>query len=231
MSTWTCAVSDLRNLLNDGTQDRPFYRKKVFGNIDGTNTSFKTFEFRRLTDFTDDDSSASPLGVFLNGVRIAPTAITFDDPVTGDFTLQTAPPPVSGSQGNVLTASYYVQFFFDSELETFLTNASQSFLQLGPDYTLTPPELRESALQFACSDALLKLSMRWTQRMADSFLLEDMPKKEAIANAEVFSNLAKVFKASATQMRNDSYATRAGKALAPNFKSNFGVVSNVVPRR
>jgi len=225
--SWTTSVADLRTLLNDNAQDRYAYRKKVFGNINGTNKTFKTFEFRRVTDFTDAVLSAAPLGVYINGVRVDPANISIDDITTGEFTIGAA--QAAPTVGQVVQATYYTQQFLDSELVSFITRATQS-LQLGNDPTQVDPALRDAVLYYAAAEGMKKLTMRWTQRASDAFLLEDAPKKEALGVAETYTKMADTYYADALKRRDDFY-TRAGQALAPNFRSNWGAVGAVTPRR
>ena len=111
---WTTALQDLRNHLSDGATDRYHFRKRCFGEIDGTNTRFKTFEFRRVTDFTQEE------GVYINGVLQPASGVSSDSLIPGEFILQTAP-----SDGSIVEASYYTQWFLDSELEDFLKQSSR----------------------------------------------------------------------------------------------------------
>lgn len=225
--SWTTSLADLRELLNDGDDDRYVYRKKVFGQQNGTNKTFKTFEFRRVTNFTDATLSAAPLGVYINGVRLDPTKIVSDDIKTGEFTLatsQTAP-----AVTDQVRATYYTEQFLDAELNTFITRATQS-LQLGNDPTNVDPALRDAVLYYAASEGMKKIAMRWTQRASDAFLLEDAPKKEALGVAETYAKLSSDYYKEAFKRRDDFY-TRAGQALAPNFQTSWGAVGAVTPRR
>ena len=222
---WTTALSDLRNLLSDNVTDRYCYRKKVFGQINGVNLSFKTFEFRRVTNFT---SAVTPLGVYISGVRVLDTNVTIDDVASGEFTLAASVVPVDGQ---IVQATYYTQQFLDSELTSFLTNACQSFLQLGSDFTQIDPALIEAALHYAAGNGLKKLSMRWSQRASDAFLLEDVPKKEAIGLADTISKLGMDYIKLATSLRDSAYTNRGGQSLGVNFVSNWGAVRAGTPRR
>jgi len=224
MGTWATAVTELQELLNDQGNDRYCYRKKVFGNIDGTNTSFKTFEFRRVTNFTDSVLSAAPLGIYSNGVRLSPSAVASDDLASGEFTLNVAP-----AKGTALVATYYYQWFELSELQSFLTSASR-WLQNGDDYTTIPSGLNQGALYYAAQMALLKMAMRWATRASNSFLLDDQPKQEALALAKTYSEQAAGFEKSAEKYRDDYY-TKSGQSLAAFSTSNWGSVSAVTPRR
>lgn len=56
--SWTTAASDLRTSLSDNSKDKHCYRKSVFGELNGTNTRFKTLEFRRINNFAETDTLA-----------------------------------------------------------------------------------------------------------------------------------------------------------------------------
>lgn len=224
---WTTSLSDLRSLLSDNSDDRYAYRKKLFGQQNGTNKTFKTFEFRRVTNFMDAISSAAPLGVYIDGVRISPTNISTDDVHTGEFTFgagQTAP-----TVNQQVRATYYSQQFLDAELTTFITRSVQS-LQAGNTPDNVPPGLRDAVLCYAASEGMKKLAMRWTQRASDAFLLEDAPKKEALGVAETYAKMADDYYKDAIRKRDDYYK-RAGQDLAPNYANNWGQVGAVTPRR
>src|SRR5215210_7822064 len=108
--SWTTAAVDLRTLLSDGAQDRNAYRKKCFGDVNGVNTSFRTVEFRRVTDFTSQSGSAAPLGIYVGGVRVVYTGVASDDTSSGEFVLSIPPTP-----GQDVEASYYYRWFLDTE--------------------------------------------------------------------------------------------------------------------
>ena len=222
---WTTAIDDLRKLLFDDTNGKYFYRKVLIGEVNGSNLSFKSFEPRRLTDFTN---AVGPLGVYVSGTIQPISNIASDDLITGEFKFAAGHAP---TEGNVVEGTYYMQQFTDAELTSFLTNSCKSFLQLGDDFTMIPDPLQMAALNYTVSQCLLMLAMRWSSRASDTFLLEDAPKKESQGVAKSFSDLAQVFMKTATAMRNDSYSTRAGQTLQPNFRSNPGRVPAVTPRR
>jgi hypothetical protein len=224
MGTWTTAVSDLQTLLNDQPDDRYCYRKRVFGDINGTNVNFKTFEFRRQTNFASAGSAIPPLGVYLNGTILATSAVASDDVTSGEFVLNAAP-----TDGQVLEATYYYQWFLVTELQAMLVNASR-WLQNGEDYTTIPDGLNQGALYFAGKLAMEKMALKYSTRASNTFLLEDQPKKDALSVAETYSKQAADFMKSAVDFRDDYY-TRSGQSLAAFSTSSFGMVSGVTPRR
>ena len=228
--SWTTSLSDLRTLLNDNSEDCLRSKKKCFGTVNGSNLSFKTFEFRRVTNFTDAVSSAAPLGVFITSggitTRVDPSNISADYPDTGDFTLNVAVVPTSGM---VVQASYYAQLFLDSELTSIIQRSTQS-LQLGTDPTQVDPALWDAVLNYSAAECLKKLSMKYTMAASSTYLLEDAPKKEMLEVASTFQSLGKTYTADAFKIR-DAFYTRAGQTLAPNFVANYGRVSAVTPKR
>jgi hypothetical protein len=222
MGSWTTAITELRTLLSDKPDDRYCYRKKLFGTIDGVNKTFKSFEFRRSTNFT---TATAPMGVFLGGVQLTLLQIASDDPTSGELTLVTAPTDT----GVNITATYYYEWFTDIELGEFLTGASR-WLQLGDDYTNVTGGLIQAALYFAAKDALRKMAMRWATRASNTFLLEDSPKKEALETAAMYGNMSEAYEKSADKYRDDYYK-KSGQSLSAFSVSNWGAVSGVTPRR
>ena len=223
MGNWTTAVQELRTQLNDGGADRYCYRKRCFGDVNGANQSFKTYEFRRTTGF-NTNTTVAPEGVYVSGALLAYTAVSSDDLPSGEFILVTAP-----TDGQVVEATYFYQWFEDAELETFLTGASR-WLQIGDDFTNVSGGLTQAALDYASMLALRKMAMRWAMRASSSFLLEDAPKKQAAADAVSYSNMAGAFEKSAKTYRDDFYY-KSGQPLSVQFASNWGQVSAVTPRQ
>lgn len=219
--SWTTAVSDLRALLHDGAKDRYRYRKRCFGAANGTNVSFKTMEYRRINDFT---AAVAPLGVYLNDILQAPSAIASDSTETGEFTL-TAPAP-----GNTeVTATYYIQYFNDAELTEFLTNAAK-WMAVGSDFTLLPDGLQMAALKYGAYQAYQKLAMRFVETQSDAFRLEDTPKDKQISMVDNMRGLSKDFLKQATESRDDYYS-RSGKENQPSWGFQRGRVRDPQPKR
>lgn len=201
--SWATSTTDLRTLLSDGATDRHRFRKRVFGECNGTNTKFKTFEFRRVTDFT---TATAPFGVYKNGVLVS---VASDFPDSGDFVLTTAP-----VDGDVIEASYYVQWFKDAELNSFLGEAS-GWLGLGVAAVANIPDgLIPAALKYAASQAYLKMAMRWREHKSEEFRLEDAPDPKRPTMTDEFIKMAEAFKKEARQLRDDFY-TRQGQSLSP----------------
>lgn len=223
--SWTTAEADLRLLLNDGPTDKIRAFKRVFGDVNGVNVRFKTYEFRRVTDFsTEPDSSA--LGVYVNGVKIPAADIASDDLATGFFSLEASAVP---SASSVVEASYYMQYFIDSEIESFLRLAS-NWLGLADGFASIPQNLRPAALQYATGEGYQKLAMRFSEHSSETYRLEDMPDDRRMAIIAEYKNSAAQAKDQATRLRNDAY-TRQGQSLAPLFGTFSPAFKDVAPRR
>lgn len=214
--TWSTAVTDLRNFLSDGPTDRLRWRKRVLGDIDGTNKRFKTFEFRRVTTFV---GITAPLGVYVDGTKVN---VTVDDLPSGEFTIS-AP-----AAGTVVEATYYMQWFIDSELQDFLIHSSNWLLSTD-DFTQIPPGLVPAAENYAAFEAYMKMALRWTERLSETYRLEDAPDKDRITIVQYFKELADSRRETALKLR-DEYYTRQGMALQPLFRSIPGRVGPVTPR-
>lgn len=219
--TWTSPEIDLRTLLSDGPTDKHRYRKRVFGEINGTNTSFKTFEFRRVTNFA---AATTPLGVWINGILQPPANISSDSVSTGDFYLVTAP-----ADGSLVEASYYIQWFNDSEIDNFLRLAS-NWLNLGDDFTQLGQGLRPAALKYAAAEAYQKLSLRWAEHLSETYLLNDAPEEKRMAIVDAYRKQGLDMRKEAETVRDDFYS-RSGQQKQPLFSSSFGRVKDVVPPR
>lgn len=218
--TWADPSTDLRTLLSDGPEDKLRYRKKVFGEVDGNNVAFKTFEFRRTTDFSSVDS---PLGVWVDGVLGA--AVVSDNPSTGDFFLKDAP-----TTRQKVEASYYIQWFTDAEIGNFLRLAS-NWLSLGDLYANISEGLRPASLKYAAAEAYQKLALRWADPMSQVFLLNDAPaNSKAASPIDQYSKLSKFLREDAEKVRNDFYS-RSGQQFQPLFGTSVGNAKNPEPVR
>lgn len=217
--TWLEPIEDLQKFLSDQETDKLRYRKRVLGFQNGINTIFKTFEFRRVTDFTIATGNM-PEGVYVDGVK---AAIISDNNYIGEFELQTAP---SGNQE--LVATYYIQWFTESELQLFLKDASNS-LSLSDSYDQIPGGLRLSALNFASSSAYQKLSLRWSDTMGDVYRLQDAPNDDE-SPLEKYSKMAAEFRDIGIKLRDDYYK-RQGRPNSPLHGTLAGRISAVTPNK
>lgn len=218
--SWTTAIDDLRTLLSDGPTDKHRYRKKVFGRQDGINLTFKTFEFRRITNFVS--GSTGGLGVFKNGVL---QSATLDTPQVGEFTLTSAP-----ANTDLLEASYYTQWFLDSELTSFLADASSWVGVTDSDYTSVSNGLRPCVLDYAASRAYQKLSLRYAENISEMYRVEDAmdPKRMEIVNSYRQASLDALKSA---ESKRKSFYSRQDQFEAPLFATSVGRVKDVPPRR
>jgi hypothetical protein len=207
----------VRTHLSDGPTDKLSYRKRGIGIINGTNLRFKTFEYRRITDLS---TATAPLGVFVNG---SPVSVSSDDVVSGEFVLAVAP-----IDGDVVEASYYSQWFVDTEFNTFLKNAAQ-WSSLGEDFTTTPPGLQPALLDFCGHLAYRKLSLFWARAISETFMFQEAPQKDRFQVVDSYTKLAADFEKRATSLRNDYYS-RQGQSLQPLFISHQGNARDVPPR-
>jgi hypothetical protein len=219
--SWTTATDDLRTQLSDGAEDKFRYRKQVFGKVDGVNTLFKTFEFRRVTDFT---APTDRLGVYVNGVQQSGAALAADILETGEFEFVTAP-----TNGQRVEATYYLQWFTDAELDTFL-RLSCNWLAKGDDYSQIEQGLRPAAIAYAQGIAYEKLALRWSEKLSETYLLQDQIDKDRFALAEMYQKWGADFKKQADKIRRDFYS-RAGQQEQPSWGSIFGGVADPVPKR
>lgn len=222
---YTTSIADLRTLINDGPQDKLVHRKRVFGIIDGTNTVFKTFETRRLTNLVE---AKAPFGVYVGPTQAGTFApVTSDNPSMGEFVLTTAP---TFTANTVVEATFYYQWFLDSELEAFLKTAAQ-WLSNANDITTTPDGLQPAAIHHAAHTAYKKMSTRATIRQSDIYMLQDKPGDgNSKGPVEQYLALADQFFKDATEMRDDYYQ-RNGQPLSPLFGSISGRVRSVTPIR
>jgi hypothetical protein len=216
--SWTTAITEFRTNLSDGATDKLRYRKRVFDQANGVNTRFKTFEFRRITDFT---SAVAPLGVYVNGVA---ATVTTDFPEVGEFVLTSAP-----ANGDTIEASYYIQWFQDSELTVFLNLASQ-WLGLGSDHLTMVDGLRPAAMQYAMAGAYQKLALRFAEHISEMYRLEDAKDPKLNAVIDGYRKAAEVCRKEADDLKKNFY-TRQGQSLQPYFSNISGVVSDPVPKR
>jgi hypothetical protein len=221
--SWPTAVLDLRTKLSDGTQDRLRAFKRVLGDVNGTNTIFKTFEYRRITDFT---SSVGFMGVYKSGVKISNADVVTDDVNTGYFQLAASAAPLGT---DVVEATYYVQYFLDSELEGFLRLAS-NFLAGGDDYTAIAGGLQNAAINYAAAEAYQKLALRFADTMSDTYRLEDN-KGENEKIALQFKKSSEEARNESKKLRDDYYENRQGQALAPLYGLGLGNRRDVPPNR
>jgi hypothetical protein len=216
---WQTANTDVRTLMSDGPLDKLRWRKKLLGQIDGTNTTFKTFEARRITALV---TATAPLGVYVNNAIVT---VSSEDMESGELYLASAPAP-----GASVHASYYVQWFDDSEIVQFLVSASEWITGID-DYTSIPNNQWPCAKTYAAAAAYQKLSIKFATNLAETYQLYDAPDEKRFDPVKVYSDMAtKMFKL-AFELRDDTYKNRQGQALAPIFATRRGRVKDVAPNR
>jgi len=217
MADWSTAQSDLRKLLADDSTDKLSWRKTVFGQVDGTNKTFKTFEFRRVTDFT---TAVAPLGVYVNDVLVN---VVSDYLEVGQFECSDA--PVAGSK---IESTYYMQWFTDSEIESYLQSGA-NWLGYTDSYTKVIGGLRPSVLQYSAGDAYSHLALRLSRTLSENFKLEDMP-KEAVRELISAYRTAAEHAYDQALKRRDEFYTRQGQALQPLFANIIGGATDPQPK-
>lgn len=222
---WSTSVQDLRISLSDQDTDKLRFQKMVFGDINGSNLLYKTFEFRRVTDFTQASSQAQGLGVYLDNQLLAATAVATDNPYVGYFTMASA-----ATAGQSLQASYYIQWFTDTELTDFL-NLAANWIGTTTDITLIDPGLIPSALKYCAYQAYQKLSLKYAESISETYRLEDSPDEKRFEIVSVYKSAASSSLKEAQMLRDDFYKNRKGQALAPISMSIVGNVRDVTPRR
>lgn len=209
--TWDTSTDDLRNLLSDGPNDRLQYRKRCIGDCNGVNVRFKTFEFRRVTDFTLIQ------GIWVSDVLQDINVVVSDDLNSGEFILNFTP-----TDADEVEATYYTQWFLDTELAGFLKTAT-NWLISSPDPTQVQAGLQPAALKYAAAEAYLKMAMRWRSYMSETYKTEDAPGKTGTSPTSEFIKMAETFRKEATKTR-DEFFTRQGRSLQPLFGTVLGGV-------
>lgn len=221
------AITALRELVKDNLTDKLAFNKQLVSPaVDGVNLIFKSFEQRRLTNFTQSASFAFPLGVYINGTNIGFGKVTNDDIESGILALDASVVP---NNRDSVRATYYYQWFIDSELDQFFQNAS-NWLTLGPIYINVPDGLNIALLRFAAQEAYTAVAAKYMVRMSQVYKMEDAPNEDVLKSIQGFKDLASSFMKDATQLRDDYY-TRAGQSLQPLFSLGLGGVRDPVPRR
>ena len=217
--SWTTAVSDVRVVLSDGPTDKLRYRKAVLGNIDGANTTFKTFEARRITPLV---SASAPLGVYVNSAIVT---VSSEDLESGEFYLASAP-----AAGSSVRVTYYVQWFDDSEITQFLTTSSE-WITGADDFTQIPNNIWPAAKTYAAASAYQKLVTKFAMNLAETYQLYDAPDAKRFDPIKVYGDMSETLFKLAFELRDDVYKNRQGQALAPIARTLRGRVKDVPPNR
>jgi hypothetical protein len=218
-ATTTDAINELRLQISDGPTDKLAFDKTVVGLIDGDNVNFKTFNVRRLTPLVA--ATGDPIGAFVNGELVT---VDSEDLLSGIFTLHEAP-----NEGDTVTATYYYEWFLDTQLDSFLSAASRWVLS-DATYTHTPDGLIDAVIYKACAKAYRELAVRFAKLYSEQYRMEDLPKKDLKKTQEQYSQLADMHEKQA-KSEVEFYYTRQGKNKQPLFNSINGHVKNVGPNR
>lgn len=228
MSTYTEGIVELRQLLSDDKTDKRASRKKVIGDIDGTNTHFRTYDKRIIAD---------TFQVFSGDDEITDSA-SLDDAISGEFTLSSPP-----DKNTKLTASYYFHWWTDTELQNFLNKGAESIGIDDPNHTSggdadqaylqIPQGLRSAALYYAAGHAQKKLiQYMMNRRHSGEFQLEqDKGGDEGFAAiiTQMRSEMKDNFKQADT-FRDDFYK-RQGRRNAPVVRIKTGRTQRYGPFR
>lgn len=218
--SWSTALTDIRTELSDGATDKLRWHKQVIGQQDGSNTTFKTFESRRISALVG--ANGSPIGVFNNNVLVT---VSSEDLESGQFVLASAP-----VDGDLLRATYYIQWFTDAEITQFLQTASE-WITSADDWTQIDPGLWPAAKKYAAGEAYQKLVLRFAQNMSETFQLYDVPDQKRFDPVATYSKIAEGMFKLAFELRDDVYKNRKGQALAPIGRTLRGRVRDVPPNR
>jgi hypothetical protein len=213
-------------MLSDGPTDKLHWRKKVLGEVNSSNLTFKTFEPRRTSPFVS--ANHNPVGVFNVPAatdNVTQVTVSAEDLESGEFTLSVAP-----ASGDNIIATYYNQWFNDAEIQQFLTTATE-WIQGSDDWTQLPNQLWPAAKTYAAATGYQKLVSKFATNLAETFQLYDAPDKQRFNPITAYTNQAKVLFALAFELRDDVYKNRQGRALAPSSQVIRGRIKDVPPNR
>lgn len=214
MATWADPRGDLRTFLADGPNDNLVKEKEVMGPKDASNRTFFTFE-DRLTSSGVQSGVSYPLKVYVDGSEYAASGINIIDQVRGQFQLTAIGGTAPGSNARV-TATYYYQQHFDSELDFYLAQAAA---QVNSNTASNVPlGLQAAAIRYAACTAHSRLAERWLQRKSEQFMLNEQPKEGTVGDRVAHHvEMAKFYCAAADDMRKSFYEDKLGKAHTPAF--------------
>jgi hypothetical protein len=146
MADWalSSARASLRSLLGDGAADHYEFRSVAYPAPDGVTRRFFAGQPRLVED---------SLAVYAGSVDVTPAASGVDW-TKGEFLLATAP-----SASVEVHASFYYQWFTDTELDEFLTAGAGLLNYDG--VTTVVIGLRGAVLDFACYYAAMRKAMEY----------------------------------------------------------------------
>lgn len=214
MATWAAPLADLRTFLADTTNDNLVKDQKLFGETNGQNRTFFTFE-DRLVASGNQSVCGTPIRVFCNAgggyTEIAASGVLVTDSLRGELQLMYVP---SGSVS--LKASYHYQQFLDAELNVYLQQAAnQVTADTASNIALG---LQASALHIAASFAYKRLAQRWQQRKSEQFLLQDEPARtEAADRIEFYRKQGQDMMTEGIALRRSYYDMRLDTGRSPAY--------------
>ncbi|MBL0233237.1 MAG: hypothetical protein IPQ08_06190 [Chitinophagaceae bacterium] len=209
---YTLALTELRQMLDDSPFNKKVSKKKLIGNIDGSNVRFISYDKRLYSD---------TLQVFVGEESVGFTLV---DDVGGEIDL-TEPP-----SGNVkVTASYYWQWWTDSELKNFLNKGAEMVGQsvtttIDNAYLNIPSGLKTGSLLIASSLAARALiSFIVLRKHSSEFLLEQDGNSDSNYDAtlKTLQLLADMNWKNGIEQRDDFYK-RQGRRNSPAFGIKIG---------
>lgn len=208
--SWDDPLGDLRRLLADTEDDNLVKNKAVFGQINGTNRQFFTFDDRLLASGVQSVCDR-PLRLWYDTTEVAASGIRITNQLRGDFEVMSPP-----SAGTRVTASYYYQNSLDSELNFFLEQAS---LQVNTaQVSQVDPALRLAVLSLAAGMANERLASRWQQRKSAQFQLLDEPvRNEMDARIKYHQDEAARLNAKGLELRRSFYDLRQDRGRSPAY--------------
>jgi len=226
MMSYTTALLELRQMIADTQYNKRSTKKKLVGDVDGSNKLFYSYDKRILGDTLD---------VFVDNEKVC---YDLNDAISGEIQLKNAP---EASQS--VTASYYWTWWTDDELTNFLNKGAQMCGQISPEaesdpandqsYLLIPPGLRNGALNFAASLADTALVQYLVARKhSQEFALEqDGGDDEGYSKfLDSLSKAASTFMKTGMTMRDDFYKAQ-GRQYSPAFGIKVVATRQYGPRR
>lgn len=215
--SYSTSISELRQLLGDSDMHKKATKKRLIGDVDGTNLTYFAYDKRLFEDTVEvfvKDSTGSESSV----------SFTLDDAVKGQITLSSSP-----DVNSKVVANYYWQFWTDAEIKNFLNKGAEAtgvFTDILPDdsYLKIQAGLRAAALLFAAHLATQSLiQYEINRRHSEEFLVEESGNSDNgfTAMISALRGQAKDYWDRAIFHRDDFYK-RLGKRNAPSFGIKSG---------
>lgn len=152
MASWSesAAIAQFRSIVGDGVSDHFVYKTKPYPSPDGLTKQFFAGHHRIVS---------STLSIFLQGASLAVSGTP--DYTGGYFTVTTAPSPSGNFQ-----ASYYYQWFTDTEIVSFLTSAANALRFDTVDDSGIAIGLRPALVTMAASDAFYRKAAEYSNAIS-----------------------------------------------------------------